>query len=106
MRSTNPIHRRRLLGALLAALGLLTWAPASDAAAKGKLIARTVDVIDVDDSNAAVQALADEEPSCTPRENCCKVCRKGKACGNTCIRADYNCHKGVGCACDEEDVCE
>ncbi len=31
---------------------------------------------------------------------CCKVCRKGKACGNSCINKSYNCHKGVGCACN------
>ncbi len=31
---------------------------------------------------------------------CCKTCVVGKACGNTCIRADYTCHVGCGCACD------
>ena len=31
---------------------------------------------------------------------CCKVCRKGKACGNSCIKKSYNCSKGNGCACD------
>ena len=31
---------------------------------------------------------------------CCKVCSKGKACGNSCISRDKRCHKGVGCACD------
>ena len=31
---------------------------------------------------------------------CCKVCRKGKACGDSCISADKQCHKGAGCACD------
>lgn len=31
---------------------------------------------------------------------CCKVCRKGKACGDTCIPRDHNCSKGKGCACD------
>ncbi len=33
-------------------------------------------------------------------EGCCKVCRKGKACGNSCISRSYTCHKGPGCACD------
>lgn len=32
--------------------------------------------------------------------SCCKVCRKGKACGNSCISRSYSCHKGPGCACD------
>jgi hypothetical protein len=31
---------------------------------------------------------------------CCKICRKGKACGDTCISRAYTCHKGPGCACD------
>lgn len=31
---------------------------------------------------------------------CCKVCNKGKACGNSCISRNYQCHKGPGCACD------
>jgi hypothetical protein len=44
--------------------------------------------------------------SCTPAEQCCKICSKGKACGNSCIRASYTCHKGRGCACNAEEVCE
>jgi len=31
---------------------------------------------------------------------CCKVCRKGKACGNTCIAREKDCHQPPGCACD------
>ncbi len=31
---------------------------------------------------------------------CCKVCKKGKACGNSCIARWKSCHKSVGCACD------
>lgn len=31
---------------------------------------------------------------------CCKVCKKGKACGNSCIARSKTCHKGRGCACD------
>jgi hypothetical protein len=31
---------------------------------------------------------------------CCKVCKKGKACGDSCISRDKECHKGPGCACD------
>ena len=30
---------------------------------------------------------------------CCKVCRKGKACGDSCISADAVCRKPPGCAC-------
>lgn len=31
---------------------------------------------------------------------CCKVCKAGKACGDSCIAADANCTKGKGCACN------
>ena len=31
---------------------------------------------------------------------CCKICRKGKACGNSCISKKYTCRKPPGCACD------
>ncbi len=32
---------------------------------------------------------------------CCKMCSKGKACGDTCISRDKSCHVGSGCACDQ-----
>lgn len=31
---------------------------------------------------------------------CCKICKKGKACGDSCIARDKKCTKGKGCACD------
>jgi hypothetical protein len=31
---------------------------------------------------------------------CCKVCKIGKACGDTCISRSKTCHVGQGCACD------
>lgn len=31
---------------------------------------------------------------------CCKICSKGKACGDSCISRSKQCHKGAGCACD------
>jgi hypothetical protein len=30
---------------------------------------------------------------------CCKVCTKGKPCGDACISQDKTCHVGPGCAC-------
>ncbi len=33
---------------------------------------------------------------------CCKICKKGKACGNTCISRAKTCQKPPGCACDAE----
>ena len=31
---------------------------------------------------------------------CCKYCRKGKACGNSCVNRTHPCHQAAGCACD------
>ena len=44
--------------------------------------------------------------TCRPRAECCKVCQKGQACGDSCISRDKQCHKGRGCACDADEVCE
>jgi hypothetical protein len=33
-------------------------------------------------------------------QQCCKICTKGKACGDTCIDRDKTCHQPPGCACD------
>ncbi|MEO8901652.1 MAG: hypothetical protein ABI627_09005 [Polyangiaceae bacterium] len=57
-------------------------------------------------SSARARPAPDADLSCIPREQCCKLCVAGKACGNTCIKAEYQCHKGRGCACDADDVCE
>lgn len=43
--------------------------------------------------------------SCRSREQCCKICDLGKACGNACISERYTCHKGRGCACNVEELC-
>jgi len=32
--------------------------------------------------------------------SCCRICRKGKACGNSCIARNRTCHQPPGCACD------
>jgi hypothetical protein len=56
-----------------------------------------------------VTAICGQKPlstlQCVPRSQCCKVCSKGKACGDSCISQDYDCHKGRGCGCDAEEVC-
>lgn len=33
-------------------------------------------------------------------QECCKVCRAGQACGDSCISRSKTCHVGPGCACD------
>ena len=32
---------------------------------------------------------------------CCRVCKAGKACGDTCITKDKTCDKLPGCACNQ-----
>jgi len=32
-------------------------------------------------------------------KQCCRVCRKGKPCGDGCISTTKQCKKGEGCAC-------
>ena len=34
------------------------------------------------------------------QRNCCRTCRKGKACGDSCIARNKTCSKGPGCACN------
>ena len=95
------LARKRLLGAVLAVLAVAVWNP------PGRALAQEARQSPIGSRSTSMDAAqADEAPTCTPRSQCCKVCHKGKACGNTCIRADYNCHKGAGCACDAEDVCD
>jgi hypothetical protein len=33
-------------------------------------------------------------------QTCCRVCTKGKACGDSCIQRRLTCHKPPGCACN------
>jgi hypothetical protein len=44
---------------------------------------------------AQAQSIAPETS-----EECCRICKKGKACGDSCIARDKQCHKPPGCACD------
>lgn len=38
-------------------------------------------------------------PAQAAPSGCCKFCRTGKPCGDTCISRDKDCHVGPGCAC-------
>jgi hypothetical protein len=48
---------------------------------------------------ASVSLVGAASPACAGG-TCCKVCKKGKACGDSCIAADAHCKKGKGCACN------
>ena len=40
------------------------------------------------------------DPTTQLSQRCCKTCRKGKACGDSCIAREKTCGKPAGCACD------
>lgn len=44
--------------------------------------------------------------SCIPRSQCCRVCGKSQACGDSCIGASLTCRKDPGCACAASQVCD
>ncbi len=48
----------------------------------------------------ATTAASRATDSPAPARSCCKVCRSGKACGDTCIAANRTCRVGPGCACN------
>ena len=89
---SSPLSRKCLLGALLCLTALITCSPATQAHEDLS--------VPSDASTDTASPLA-----CIPADQCCKVCSTGKACGNTCINANYNCHKGRGCACNEDEIC-
>lgn len=45
-------------------------------------------------------SIEQARPEQQPGRACCKICRKGKACGDTCISRSYTCRKPPGCACN------
>ncbi len=55
--------------------------------------------------SASRPATAPVADACIPPIKCCKICQAGKACGNSCIAENQQCHKGRGCACDAAEVC-
>lgn len=51
---------------------------------------------------AIVTPLPSADPLCAEAGGyaCCRVCKKGKACGDSCIAATASCNKPKGCACN------
>lgn len=48
-------------------------------------------------TSSAPATMACNDP--TGADGCCRVCREGKPCGDSCIAVDKECTKGSGCAC-------
>ncbi len=52
-------------------------------------------------------AISNDQLACTAESRlqlvsdaCCKHCKKGKACGDSCISRSKTCTQAPGCACD------
>ena len=57
--------------------------------------------VDLNDLNPTLNKI--EIPGLKTDPNkmaCCKICKKGKACGDSCINKSYTCRKPPGCACN------
>jgi hypothetical protein len=61
------------------------------------LLLVTVPRLEAGADQAAVVAPLPMSTAQAPQQ-CCRVCRKGKACGNGCISAEKQCKKDRGCA--------
>ena len=105
-------------GLFLASVLFVAWvAVTAFAYADGPLNSKplsTGGIADLVTADAYLQDLASTLPGASPLPwsslkfsplqkidaDCCKVCRKGKACGNSCISKTKTCTKAPGCACD------
>jgi beta-lactamase superfamily II metal-dependent hydrolase len=62
--------------------------------------------LEVEDLEGATDAVEEVvNVACISRFACCKVCTASRACGDSCISSGFSCSKGIGCACDDEEVC-
>jgi hypothetical protein len=87
----------RIIGAFaaIAAFVMLACAPASAGQASSSAAVERVAAA------IGIPAPAIERSRPAPLlAACCRVCTAGKACGNSCIARDKECHQPPGCACD------
>jgi hypothetical protein len=107
----NYLLRLVLLGILLMGIPTTTLAENSDCSETA--ISQSIQllpnpIVTQKQQAQSKQSLDSENPVLlaygeTPTQyGCCKICRVGKACGNSCISRYYNCHQPPGCACDAD----
>ncbi len=93
--------------------GQVAWMPAAAVTVDRTTLPQVSGVCEAYDRLDWEQVIANKPPTPTPAwatrtepvqsapaRSCCKICTKGKACGNTCISRSYTCHVGPGCACN------
>lgn len=59
-----------------------------------------LDIFDLPKANSFTVSFANQSNQPIYAAECCKVCRKGKACGDSCISKTKTCNVAQGCACD------
>ena len=94
----------RSIAILMIGLPLAGISGAADVADGSTSVEQSVRAFDADQTPRSaefLQSLGIETPlAIVTEQGCCKICRAGKACGDTCISRDKICHVGPGCACD------
>jgi len=62
--------------------------------------------LEVEDFDGATDTIEQQvDVDCISGFLCCKVCATSKACGDSCISSSFSCSQGIGCACNDEEVC-
>jgi hypothetical protein len=77
-------------------------APTAEEQTPGKPIAEPIAESAAEEQNPTEPSSeATEMPESSQTSGaCCRTCRKGKACGDTCVARDRECTVAPGCACD------
>jgi hypothetical protein len=96
---------RLLLILFLVALLSSCTEPISKLSVNSLVVATRCNSIDVSqcvvgNRDASELSIVSTLSSAEPAAYCCKVCSTGKACGDSCISRDKECHKPPGCACN------
>ena len=100
----------RIFACLFALLFLVSTAPeAAHAGNDGAVEVQTTIAHDPASTLDAAPELEEEQVNCAHSstatgeiqlaQGCCRVCTRGKPCGNTCINRNYTCRQPPGCAC-------
>jgi len=63
-------------------------------------LAQNIELLDTPPTNFLANLYQQDDVQFLEKTECCKVCRKGKACGDSCISKTKTCNVGAGCACD------
>jgi hypothetical protein len=94
------------LGAVLLVVAMVVAAPVPMARAESEPVVPVLECSELEVMSALeVAAGPGAAADCIPRDQCCKVCSQGTACGNTCTKSAQQCRKPRGCACSAKEVC-